>query len=699
MSNRTSADRIDPTTLGVVRELLVAIVREMRVNLARSAYSTIITEGHDFSCALFAATGDLVAQSEDNPAHIFPLPMHWKAVTTQYPDDVAPGDIFIINDTYLGGTHLNDIAIYAPRSAAGRATLFPAIRAHFGDVGGAVAGSISGQSRHIFEEGIRIPPLRLAVGEELNDEIVRLFLHNVRDPDERYGDLMAMIGTARVAARRLAELEDKYGSDTVIGVSNALLDGAERRMRAAIRAWPDGDYRYENYLDSSGGNSEPMRISLKLTVKGESISCDFTDTSPQGAGPINGSLANTASGCFIVLKSFLDPASPINSGCFRSLSVNAPEGSLLNAKFPAPVGGSGETRRTVEATVAAVVSQIVPDLCSGDLKGAANHCYLSGPEVDCNASFLFYEYSSGGSGAMRGQDGENMVRAYNEGDFNSVQAIETLELRCPLRVESSVLRQNSGGAGEWRGGLGIERRIRIMRPATSLSVLTDRVMIPPYGVSGGAASLANRFTVLRNGKTIEPSDIPGKITAFPLEVGDIVVCQSAGGGGYGDPLRRPPESVLRDVENDLVSLESARDAYGVVIRNGAVVKDETVALREALRGARQSVTVRSANIDESEGARRILRIATETADRLAIGEGDVVELVPAEGAPLRIFAHVDQHAVHGEVRIGPVAKLALTVRDGDTVRLRPLFTPYHYRAPNGARQANSTLQGMKQAEA
>ncbi|MCC7272911.1 MAG: hydantoinase B/oxoprolinase family protein, partial [Alphaproteobacteria bacterium] len=599
-------------------------------------------------------------------------------------DDIRSGDIFIVNDPYLGGTHLNDVAIYAPRSAAGTSTLFPAVRAHWGDIGGAVAGSISGQSRHIFEEGLRIPPLRLCSGDDFNDEAVRLILHNVRDPEERRGDLMAMIGTARVATRRLAELEAKYGAEVVASVSATLLHRADERMRAAIRAWPDGDYHYENYLDNSGADGEPLRISLRLEVRGDTIRCDFTGTSPQGNGPINGSLANTASGCFIVLKSFLDPASPINGGCFRALSVHAPEGTFLNAAFPAPAGGSGEIRRTIEATVAAIVAQVAPERASGDVKGAANHCYISGQAAHGRPGFLLYEYASGGGGAVRGRDGENMIRTYNEGDFNSVQPIETLELRCPLLVESSQLRLDSGGAGEWRGGLGLERRIRVERSRSVLSVLTDRVVIPPYGVCAGGSGAGNRFTIMRGDAEIEPSAIPGKVTALPLEAGDVVVCRSAGGGGYGEALDRAPDAVRRDVEQGLVSVDEAISSYGVVLLGAGVDRDATLRLRAAMRAERRALVVAAVAADMHDGPRRILRITGETASALGAADGDIVELVPARGAPLRTFLMIDDAAMAGVAELGPVACRMLGVADGARIAARRIRSPYRHSRPAGS---------------
>lgn len=672
----------DPVTIGVVRELLISIVREMRVNLSRSAFSSIITEGHDYSCALLSAQGEVVAQSEDNPAHIFPLPESWRGVVSRYGQSIGPGDVYIVNDPYVGGTHLNDVAIYAPRADPSSLHLFPAIRAHWADVGGAVAGSISGQSTHVFQEGVRIPPLRLMADGAFNEELCELLFANVRDPDERRGDLMAMLGTANVAARRLDDLEKRYGRETIALVTRALLDRAEARVREVIRSWPAGTYRYENYLDNSGSGSEPMLVCLRVTVQDDGIECDFTGTTPQVAGPINGSWANTATGCFIVLKSFLDPGAPVNSGHFRPTRVHVPKGSFLNAEFPAPAGGAGEIRRTIEATMAGCMAQIVPSRCFGDVKGGANHCYVAGRRNAGAGDFLLYEYASGGSGAIAGRDGENFIRAYNEGDFNSVLPIETLEATFPLVVEHSELRASSGGPGQWRGGLGLERRIRVEAPSASLSVLTDRVVIPPYGVCGGGAGAANRFTVARGGEEIEPSPIPGKATSFPLRNGDVVVVRSAGGGGYGDPLRRDPQAVLDDIVNGLVTAEAAHDDYGVVLRDGRVDAAATTAERK-----RQSLqrTQRRAWIlggDRYVGSRHLVAVSAATAAALGVERGQAVELLRPDGAPLRAFVDIDNGTSDADVGIGPIAAGIVGAVAGTPVTLRAIRSPYRHPAPD-----------------
>jgi N-methylhydantoinase B len=666
----------DPVTVGVVQELLISVVREMRLTFSRSAFSSIISEGHDFSCALLSPDGELVAQSEDHPGHIFPLSYAARAVMGRYAGDIHPGDVFIINDPYVCGTHMNDIAVFCPRVLDGRMLVFPAIRAHWGDVGGSVAGSLSGDSTHIFQEGTVVPPIRLYSQGELDEELLDLMLSNMRGRRERNGDLMAAIGTCRVADRRLTELEDKYGQQTLPDVTKVLLDRTERRMRDAIRAWPDGTYYSENYMDNSGTEAEPLRISLRLDVAGDDIRCDFSGTSSQVPGPTNGGLATTATSCFMVLKSFLDPKASVNAGYFRPLTVEAPKGTILNAQYPSPMGGASEIRRTVEATVLGAVAQIVPDESCGDTKGSANHCYIAGRDPGSGEGFLYYEYPCGGTGAVLGNDGEDVIRTYNEGDFNAVQPVESLESRLPLLVEESGLRIDSCGHGQWRGGLGMERKVRVEAAGAALTVLTDRVVIPPYGVCAGGSGGGNRFTVLHQGREVEPSEIPGKATAFPLEHGDVVVLRSAGGGGFGDPLRRDAAAVLADCRQGCITAGMAREVYGVVIEDGVLDEAATDAERRRIGESRVHLSVRLVGEDRFAGARRLCQVSPAVARRLGVGDGGLVEYVPERGMPLRAFARVEPDLRGEETEIGPIAARILAVPDGARVHVRAVASPY-----------------------
>ena len=396
-------------------------------------------------------------------------------------------------------------------------------------------------------------------------------------------------------------------------------------------------------------------------------------------GPTNAGPATAATSCFMVLKSLLDPGLSVNAGCFRPLTMEAPEGSILNAEFPAPFGGASDVRRTIESCVLGAAVQAMPDLAVGDTKGAANHCYIAGAQPDSGEAFLYYEYPAGGTGALAGSDGDHAIRTYTEGDFNAVQPVESLEATLPVLVEESGLRVGSCGHGQWRGGLGMERRVRLETGGAGLTVLTDRVIIPPYGVDGGTSGGGNRFTVFREGSEVEPSGVPGKATAFPLREGDAVVLRSAGGGGWGDPLARAPEAVLADVGLGYIAAEDARDVYGVVLTDGAIDLEATAAARERIRKGRVYLTVRLNGEDAYGGSRRLCPVSPETAGEGGFSEGMLVEYVPARGAPLRAWVKIAPGQATGETPLGPVGAGILNLREGERIWLRPianaLFTP------------------------
>ncbi len=665
----------DPIVVGVLQELLVSVVREMRVTFARSAFSPIITEGHDFSCALLAPDGELLAMSEDNPSHIFPLAYAAKTLGEKYAGDIHEGDIFIVNDPYLG-THMNDVAILCPRVTGDRGLIYAGVRGHWGDVGGSVAGSLSGNASHLFQEGVRIPVLALYRGGKVNKELLELLLSNMRDPTERQGDLNAMVGTANLAARRLADLEGKFGIDVMQDVSEVLRNRAEWRFRQAIKAWPKGLYRYENYLDNSGTGAEPLRVSLAMTVREDSVDCDFTGTSPQVRGPNNGSLATTAAACLIALKTFLDPKGPVNGGCFRPLTLTAPEGTIVNATFPSPMGGFSETRRATEATLMGAIAQVIPDLGCGEVKSSANHCYVSGTRPGNQTPFLYYEYPAGGTGAIYGLDGEDAVRGYAEGDFNTVLPIESLERSLPMLVESTTLRQDSAGPGRWRGGFGMQRKVRIEASGTALTVLADRVVIPPTGICEGESAAGNRFTVFRGGHRLEPNGLPGKVTSFPLLKDDVLCLESGGGGGFGDPLQRDPKSVLQDVLLGVLSLEEARDSYGIVITGHTVDFVASLALRNRIASKRAQLKVSAVQEDQFQGLRRVCEVSPATAASCGFHHSQLVEYVAAHAWPLRAFVRINENVADGSTPLGPRGMQMLSVSDGDEIWVRPVRSAY-----------------------
>jgi N-methylhydantoinase B len=666
---------MDPITLEVLREAFVSIVREMRVTLVRTAYSSILYEGEDFSCVLMDGLAQIVAMSkgQDHPLHIVPIGWSMKAVLEKFGEDIHPGDIFLHNDPYTGGTHLNDVAMIYPLFADGRLFVFPVVRAHWGDVGGMSPGSLSGGATEIFQEGVRIPPIRIADRGRPNQAALDLIFHNMRGPRERKGDFDAMIGTCRKAAERVEGLASRYGAAVVRAAVAELMDRAEQRMRRAIGALPDGDYIYEAHLESGRTRLEPLTVRARVSVRGETITVDLTGTSPQTEAPTNVGPAMAPTGAFTIIKAFLDPGADVNSGAFRPLDVITPRGTIVNADPPAPCGGMVEVKYCVETAVMGALAQALDGRVAGDLKGGGNHCYVGGPDPRTGETFIFYEYPAGGTGGFDGGDGSNTVRTWTESDMTTLQPIEAVEQLYPVRIERTCLRENSGGPGRWRGGLGLTREVRIQVAGSRLSVLAEKAVLPPFGVCGGGPGATNRFWVRRAGRPVQPSALPGKVSGFPLEPGDVLLMESSGGGGFGDPLERDPARVAADIAEGYVTPAAAERDYGVIWREGAVDHAATEAKRAALRAARPRARLTAArDLDADRG--RPVRLDAATAARLGVTPGGVVELVNPRGAPLRAWVAALLDGNDPRAEIAPRALRMLALAEGAEVELRAVHS-------------------------
>jgi len=671
---------IDPITLEVLREAFVSIVREMRVTLVRTAYSSILYEGEDFSCVLMDGEAQIVAMSkgQDHPLHIVPVGWSMKAVREKFGDDIHPGDIFLHNEPYTGGTHLNDVAMIYPLFAPdGEMFVFPVVRAHWGDVGGMSPGSLSGRATEIFQEGVRIPPIRIVDRGRPNEAALDLIFSNMRGLRERRGDFQAMLGTCRKAAERIEELASRYGTAAIRDAVAELMDRAEGRMRRAIRGLRPGEYVYEAHLEAGTERLEPLTVRAKVTVAGDTITVDLAGTSPQTLGPTNVGPAMAPTGAFTIIKSFLDPGADVNSGAFRPLTVITPPGTIVNANPPAPCGGMVEVKYCVESAVMGALAQALDGKIAGDLKGGGNHCYVGGPHPGTNETFIFYEYPAGGTGAFDGGDGNNTVRTWTESDMTTLQPIEAVEQLYPVRIERTALRENSGGPGRWRGGLGLTREVRILTSGTQLSVLAEKAVLPPFGVCGGAAGATNRFWVRRNGERVQPSPLPGKVSAFPLALGDVLLMESSGGGGFGDPLERDPARVAADVGEGYVTPDAADAIYGVVLRHGEPDPAATAARRAELHATRVRLrVVAGAGLDAQNG--RAVRLDAGAAARLGVAPGAVVELVNPRGAPLRAWvASISAAGGAGGSMVAELAPIALRMLvedDGGEVEVRALHT-------------------------
>ncbi|GIX46692.1 MAG: 5-oxoprolinase [Candidatus Tectimicrobiota bacterium] len=675
-TSEAALPEVDPITLECVCEGLQAIVREMRAAVKSTAYSSVIYEMDDFSCGLFDPQTRLIAQGEDHPGHVIPLPWSVQCAMADFAGDLQPGDLILLNDPYRGGTHLNDVTLIYPVFLDGALFVFPAVREHWTDVGGMVPGSYSGLSTEIYQEGVRIPPLKICERGVFNRAALALLWANMRVPHEREGDFWAAVAALKTAEQRILEMVKKYGRDTFLRCVEWNLARSEARMRAQIRALPDGVYEYEDYLEFyHDGRLDPVLMHLTLTIAGDHLYADFSGSSPQVAGVVNASLAVTATGVFAALKAVLDPEGPINSGVFRAITVTAPEKTITNVGPYAPAGAHGEVRKRAASVTLGALAQVIPERVCGDLCGTSFPNAIGGANGRRGEPFVYYDALAGGNGAYGGGDGVSVMGNLDFGDIKTVLPAEALEIEFPLRVERLALRPDSGGDGQFRGGLGGRREVRLLSPRGAYSVLADRAVLPPFGVCGGYAAAPVRTTVVRGGKEL-PFATPGKVTGFPLQEGDVVVMESAGGGGYGSPLARAPEEVAADVREGYLSAEKARQVYGVVLRDdGSPDPEATAALRQALRAAARRVRVQHSDADPyrgQEGKHRVVVLHPALAASLQLAAGDLVELWGRHGAPLRAWVEVDAHAPETAVPLDSKGQRMLGVQPGDQVEIRCL---------------------------
>jgi N-methylhydantoinase B len=672
------ARELDAITLEVLTQALISVVREMRATVFRTAKSVAIWEAKDFSCGLFAPDSQVVAQSEDIGSHVVPLPWSVRSAMARFAGDIGPGDVILMNDPYLGGTHLNDVTIIYPVFDGGRLAFFPAVREHWPDVGGMVPGSMSGKATEIYQEGVRIPPVKIMTGGRLNEAALDILLANMRVPDERLGDFHAGIAACRVAETRIRELIARWGLDVLMEAVRRDLDRAEARMRKCIAGLPDGTYHYEDYLETfPGGEFEPLLLPLALTIAGDRMTADFTGAATQVPVPVNSTLAVSAASVFIAVKSVFDPAAPLNQGSFRPIEVVAPEGTIVNVTRPAPAGSHGEIRKRVIATMIGALSQVAPEKVAGDLCRTSFHNLIGGYDAASRREWVHYEWSGGGNGGFAEADGPSAMAPFDWGDLVTVQSSEVIETRFPLLVEESRLAADTGGAGASRGGLAMQRRMRLTGAEARYSLLSDGAMVPAFGVLGGMSGLPVASWVEgRGGGAIHDFDTPGKVGGHVLYEGDRVVLRSAGGGGYGDPLQRPAERVADDVGLGFVSPRAAERLYGVVlVADGSVDEAATARRRAEIRGGRvrlEAVAARDCYRAGPVSRRRICRLNPADASRAGIGEGDLVELDTRRAAPLRAWAEIDAAIAQGTLPIDARGLDIQRAKLGEAIEVRLL---------------------------
>jgi len=572
--------KVDATTVEVIKGALIYAAEEMGIALRKSAYSPNIKERMDHSCALFDHRRRLVAQAEHIPVHLGSMALAVRQGLSHYRGALEPGDMILLNDPYLSGTHLPDLTLIAPIFHDGRLVGYAANKAHHVDVGGRAPGSLAGDATELYQEGLIIPPVKFVRRGAIDPELAAVIQSNVRTPEVQMGDLRAQIAANNTGMRRLLDLVEEYGAETVHAAMEAVMDYSERRMRAEIEAMPDGVYTARDWMESTGTGGEPAEIAVKVTIAGSDIAFDYTGTAPQVDGPVNAPLGVTIAGIYYTLISVTDPSIPVNDGCFRPVTLHIPEGCMMNPRRPAPVaGGNVETsQRNVDVLMRAF-AQIVSDRVPAAGQGTMNNVSIGGID-DAGRPWTFYETIGGGSGGRPGSDGVDGVHVNMTNTMNT--PIEALEAYLPLRFTAYRLREDSGGPGEWRGGCGIERSWTLLGPRATLSILAERTKMQPWGLRGGRPGALGEYLLWRrDGSVIR---LPSKCIV-QLERGDTLIIRTPGGGGYGDPLRRRPDLVLRDVLNGLVSLDAAEREYGVVIDPHRMRVD--VEAPERLRRARR----------------------------------------------------------------------------------------------------------------
>lgn len=556
-----SASALDAVHIEIMRASLEGIVLEMQNSLFRTGYSTIVRESQDASCAFMNARGDVVAQHVVLPLHIGSFPACCNAVIESYGGDIAEGDAFLINHPYHGGSpHAPDMCVITPVFHEGELIGFCGSIAHKSDIGGPVPGSCSGQAKEVFNEGLHLPAVRYQRGYQRNVEIERIIATNSRTPELVLGDIRGQLGSARLGERRLGELLTKFGKPEALAAFDKLLEMAERRMRAAIAEWNDGRYEAERFVDDDGVDLEkPVRIHVVIEKKGDSITFDFIGSADQTKGPANIRPPVIRGACCYCLIALVDPHIFINSGLMNAFAIKTREGSVMNPRFPAPVNTYNPTvHATVEAIFAAM-TQIAPQMARADGCGSRS-IIIGGRSTLAGKSYVQYEILGGGAGARAAKDGQSGT-SVNQSNAK-IAPIEIIESEFPTRVLRFELIPDSGGAGEFRGGMGIRREYENLADARFSIRSTKHVIAPRGAACGGEGRTGD---IIMNPDTAREKRLPTRYADYPLGASDRFRLDTPGGGGIGDPMKRDPLRVLRDVEEGYVSVAAAADVYGVVV--------------------------------------------------------------------------------------------------------------------------------------
>lgn len=516
----------DPIKLELYKNILTSVSEEMGVTLQRTSFSPNIKERLDFSCAVFDDSGKMIAQAAHIPVHLGSMPLSVLAAIEK--TNLAPGDMIVLNDPYQGGTHLPDITLVAPVFCNGQdePDFFVANRAHHSDVGGMTPGSMP-LATSVIQEGLRIPPVKLVQGGQLNSDIWELILANVRTPTERSGDMEAQLAANRIGERRLQEIVSKYGISEIQLYMNELCAYSSRMVRSVLSEIPDGRYEYSDYLDNDGITDEKVDICVSIEIENDTALVDFTGSSSQVRGSVNAIYAITLSAVFYTFRCIVGTDIPSNAGCIEPIKVIAPKGTIVNANFPAAVaGGNVETSQRIVDVLFGALATACPERIPAASCGSMNNITVGGHDVVRNKDFTYYETIAGGMGARPNCHGIDAIHTHMTNTMNT--PIEAIETSYPMEVVQYTIKRGTGGNGKFQGGSGIVRSLRLLSDA-EVTILSERRQVKPYGLQGGEPGECGRNVLIRDGKA---HPLAGKVT-FSVQEGDIIEIETPGGGGYG----------------------------------------------------------------------------------------------------------------------------------------------------------------------
>ena len=574
----------DPTLLEVTYNALTGISDAMAVMVVRTSRSSIVRLGYDFSTGLLSPGGELVAQGLCQPIHMGGMPPALHACLERYAGRIHPGDVLINNDPYEGASHLPDIFMFKPVFVGDTLLAYVCAMSHHTDMGGRVAGSNACDSTEIYQEGLRIPPLKLYEKGEINETLMRILEKAVRVPDQVMGDIQGQIAAMRLGERELLRLADRHGPERLLALQDELLDHTEHLTRLGIRALPDGEWQFTDTVDDDGFDAGPIDIVTNLSKKDDRLHIDFTGTSPQVRGAINMPLDSAKAMVYAVVRTVLGGDIPNTGGYFRPVTVTAPQGTFVNPRLPAPVAARFLGCLRVSQSVFGAFAQMIPELVPACAGGCDSNVTMAGYHVDGNARKAWVQVEGGCEIAAGGSSTKDGIDAQSSpvSNITNIPA-ELIEADHPILIEEYALIPDSEGAGKFRGGVGLVRQYRFLADDTLVQLRADRMKHPPYGLYGGKAASAARVTLTeRESGTCR--EMPSKFIVT-AKSGDVIRLEMPGGGGWGDPLERDPERVLADVVEEKVTAGRAERDYGVVIPNDGrrIDRNATRKLRAARR--------------------------------------------------------------------------------------------------------------------